>query len=190
MNYLYIISLLVATAVSFSLCATKTSYAETVINNFSVEAHSGGNTVKNGETVTGKTESSVDITTTVDGEVVEDIHETSSKGSVYVEHTVVTSDSKTITTTNTDSEEAEPYAAPIVIESDDVASTVVEPQTSRLDDTTATNASSATIISINEAPGTTSIALSEENTKNPSLLARFFSAVSKTLAYVLSNIFS
>jgi hypothetical protein len=188
MNYLYIISLVAITIVSLSLCATKTSYAETVINSISVEAHSGGNTAKNGETVIGTTESSVDITTIVDGEVLEDIHETSTKGYVYVEHTVVANDSKTITTTNIDTEEPEPYAAPLILEPS-VAQIVVESQTSRLDDTATTNASSATIISIQTAD-TASIAMSEANIEHPSLFVRFFSAVSKTLAYVLSNIFS
>lgn len=179
MKYISIITIAVATITPFSFCITKMAHADTVSNTFFVTSHSGGNTAKDGEILTGTTGSSIDIRTTINGDVVEDFHKTASKGSLYVEHTVVTSSSETGNTLDT--QKPEPHEAREVFESQ---------TTSHLDDATTLNPSRVTITSNHETRIATSTIVGKENTEHPSPFERFFLAVSKTLAYVLSNIFS
>ena len=58
-----------------------------VTNSVSVSSNSGGNSVSGGEVVEGTTLNSVDIETTLNGETVQDIHETSTDD-IIIEKTV------------------------------------------------------------------------------------------------------
>jgi len=86
MRYPFITSLLAlcVTGAMFALPA----YAKTTVENtFVVESNTGGNVVSGGTVIEGTERSSVSITTVIDGEVVEDIHETSSGEPVLIERT-------------------------------------------------------------------------------------------------------
>lgn len=65
--------------------------AATVVNSVSSHANSGGNKAESGQVVEGKTKAEVSVQTSVDGNVVENIHETdesTSTASVEVNTTV------------------------------------------------------------------------------------------------------
>lgn len=73
--------------------------ASSVTNSFVVESNTGGNVVQNGRVVEGSEESSVSITTVIDGEVVVDIQESSQGEPILLEQTVEASTSDAVVTT-------------------------------------------------------------------------------------------
>ncbi|KKU19032.1 MAG: hypothetical protein UX30_C0020G0011 [Candidatus Saccharibacteria bacterium GW2011_GWA2_46_10] len=167
------ISLLILTA----LCVYSPVHAGSVQNSFTVQAKSGGNTAKNGETISGESKSSIDITTTIDGEVVEDIHETSTDGYLRVESTVVANDTEAETTTTvatqpTTNDVSEGTVTKAFYFTDDVAT-----------------ATPSTIISLTETTDKRPTEF-ETGTIHASFFARFFSRISTTFTYVLSKLFS
>jgi len=137
-----------------------------IINSISVSSNSGGNTANNGEIIEGTTNSSVDIETTVNGERLEDIHKTSSSSSIYIEQ-VVTANGKDASST-----------------------TYVDTEARRTDDTATENQSSIAITNFNEIRGeNTESSQGEKTVATFSFFSRFFTTFSRTLTYVLSNLF-
>ncbi len=107
MQLQHLSKLLVAIVVFSSIACINFVYASTnVVNNISISSNSGGNVAKNGETIKGKSESFADITTIINGEIVEDVHKTSKGESVYIEHTVVSNNGSATTSTHLDMQNA------------------------------------------------------------------------------------
>lgn len=176
LTYILFLTLVVPTCL---MKPTHILYASTVINNISVSSHSGGNTAKNGEVVEGKTKSSVDSTTIINGKVVEDIHKESSGEYVHVEHTVVANGTSSNITTNVD-----------LGETKQTYENTVEPLVRHPVETVAIAKPTESIISTNEKIDDIRTTLGMEETGQLHLLSRIFFTFSKTFTYVLSNIFS
>lgn len=174
-SYILFLTLIVSTC----LKPTDSLYADTVINNFSVKSNSGGNTAKDGEVIQGKTTSSVDITTRINGEIVEDIHEKSSSEYVQVEHSVIANGSSSDITTNVVTEEKQATHGG-----------TVEPLVRQPVETVSKTETTASIINTNEKLDDALFAQNTEAVGHIHLLERIFFTFSKTFTYVLSNIFS
>jgi len=179
MRYLYISILLVAIATIGTLPHPILLFAETsVVNNISIQANSGGNTAQNGEIIKGTTQSSVDITTVIDGETVEDIHESSSGTPIHIERTTTTHTGNATATTRIDMRGNTSQQV-----------TAYDIQASRPDDTaTTTEASSTHITNISEHAGTST--QEKEEMVHVSLFTRFITNITDTFAYVLSKLFT
>lgn len=176
--YFYIAgTLLVLTALtSPSAYAGSAELTGSVHNNFTVKAEGGGNTAEAGEIITGETRSTVDIKTTVNGKVVEEIHETSTDGYLYVESTVVTDNNESFATTTIETE------PPKVIPNASITSTFT-------DNDAEVATSPSTIITLTETSDESSTEF-ENTVEHTSFFTRLFSKISTTFTYVLSNIFS
>ena len=165
------ISLLILSA----LCVYSPAHASSEVqNNFTVRAESGGNTAEDGEIVTGETKSSVDIKTTVDDEVVEEIHETSTDGYLRIESTVVSNDEKSFATTT--------------VETQARTTQSVSGTNTFTDEPVVYTTSPSTIITLTETSNESSTEF--ESTEHTSFFARLFTRISTTFTYVLSNLFS
>ncbi|HCC05377.1 TPA: hypothetical protein DEP58_03695 [Patescibacteria group bacterium] len=162
------IALLVLTA----LCVYSPAEAGSVQNNFTVRAGSGGNTAEDGEIVTGETKSSVDIKTTVDGEVVEEIHETSTDGYLRIESTVISNNQKSFATTTVEARTTQNASGTNTFTDEPVVYTT----------------SPSTIITLTETSNESSTEF--ESTEHTSFFARLFTRISTTFTYVLSRLFS
>jgi len=177
MQHLFIF---IAVGTMLILIVTHTSelaVASTVENTFTVRANSGGNTAQNGEIVSGETRSSIDITTSINGEVVEDVHETSTDGYLRVESTVVANDTEAETTTTVATQPT----------TNDVSGDTVTKAFYFTDDVA--TATPSTIINLTETTDKRPTE-SETSTVHTSFFARFFSRISTTFTYVLSKLFS
>ncbi len=166
MQLQHLSKLLVAIVVFCPLACVSPVYASTnVVNNISISSNSGGNVAKNGETIKGKLESSADITTIINGEIVEDVHKTSKGESVHIEHTVVSNNGSTTTSTHLDMQNAS-------------GSDVVAHKKND-DDAINTKKASTTIISNTDAVAKT----------NNSLFTQITTSIFKKIIYALSKLF-
>ncbi len=151
---------------------THTTYAKSsVINTIEIENNTGGNVVKGGRVIEGTEESSVSITTVIDGEVVVDIHETSSGEPLVIERTVKASTTDAVSTTI-----VELYTGESEVSTD--ASTIRRTLADEYVATSEVNTSDVEDFEIERSEGRTR------------LFAGIFEAFTRTLAYVLSNIFT
>jgi|GEM_PF-4376672 len=181
---LYITNLFGCVAVVGALVLTPTaSFAETsVFTNFNVSSNTGGNSATGGEIIGGESSARVDITTTINGETVVDIHEESSEGSITVETTTHANETGATTTTRVERGEE-------VIE-DTVHTDVRAPHSTedvRADEVIASSSTTtSTVINRHwedrDPRG--------EVTETTSPLTRLVSLMSHTLSYVLSIFFS
>lgn len=165
MQLQHLSKLLVAIVAFCPLACVSPVYASTnVVNNISISSNSGGNVAKNGETIKGKSESSADITTIINGEIVEDVHKTSKVESVHIEHTVVSNNGSTTTSAHLDMQNAS-------------GSDVVAHK--KNDDAINTKKASTTIISNTDAVAKT----------NNSLFTQITTSIFKKIIYALSKLF-
>jgi hypothetical protein len=182
MRTLFISILAVALSVS-------TVYAETtVINSINVSARSGGSVVKNGEVRQGTSVSSVDITTTVNSETVEDIHERTTDGTpIRIERTTYATSSDASVRTNIESTTRTTTA----VESEGAAERTTEVTSIRAPNAARDNAStSTTIISVSTTSEEDMTSEQGSRPESASLFTRIIDSVARAIVYVLSSIFS
>ncbi len=138
-----------------------------VVNSISVSSHTGGQNASGGTVTEGRSTSSVDITTRVDGAVVEDIHIRSTSTPIEIHHTIRSTNPSMTTPTL---HEATQTSAVEVTATD--TTKIISPSSA---------------LTINQSvPEDTRI---EESTA-PSLFVRIMSSLNRVVTYVLSNLFS
>lgn len=166
------------------VCAADT----TVVNSISVSSHSGGNVANGGRVVEGRSSASADITTIVNGEVVEDVHEhvTSDDAPVSINRTMVATSTNARVQTrvqldaDTDTNTQEQGTSRATHED------ALAPQSSAA--TTTAETSTTAIINRNDT-GTGSQARAAD-ARAQTLLTRIVDSVTRAFAYVLSKLFS
>lgn len=195
MRYLFI-SIVLATTGCLIITPTAVAYAETsVINTISAQTTTGGNTASHGTVTTGESRATVDITTIVDGEMVEDIHEEARDGeSVVIKQTIEARTTDTVTTTDVKvhTNAGTAHSLDARNPADDMSTSIKSLNEMLLTGTSTASSSehaTTTISNVNEARDEASTTDTTEET-SPTLLTRVVEAVTRAIAYVLSNLFS
>jgi len=159
---------LIGISIVFSLCSTCSVEASSV-QMISVSSNTGGNTSENGVVIEGNSRSSVDIVTKINGETIEEIHETSSNGSIHIESNVISNNDESVSETHVYKDGHEVEADTVRLENDETPEHL------------ATNIiSSLNTESIEETEG--------EFMQTYSLLKTLFINFSRTINHVLSNL--
>lgn len=200
----FIISLVILACALLPANATQAAESS-VVNSISVSSHSGGNSASGGNAsngqdgasggtvITGSTQSSVDITTIINGTVVEDIHETATDTPLVIRRVTSTTSGNTSSSIRTDvravaGNSSDMHTAPLPdsqretearATSDPVASRTAEGERSiqaNITSTTSTNLAA--------------FEDSKEEAQPSSFVAHIVHSIRRALHYVLSNLFS
>lgn len=167
---MFISVLLVAGSLLFGPIPIATAHAASnVSNTISVVSNTGGNHIEAGVIHEGTGYSSVDIITMVDGETIVDIHETSTGTPVVIEDVTTTSTNNTVVTTDirlNAHDEIQEYVSITSVDAE-LTTTSSAPITQLIDE------------KIEDAPE-----------QEHSLMARIVDSITRTVAYVVSKLFS
>ena len=169
-----------------------------VVNSISVSSNTGGSHAQSGEVVTGTSRASLDLTTTIDGEVVEEVHTTSATGTIVYEHTVRASSSSSSVRVNARAEGAasQSISSRVPLSTNGHATGTKTSERSLV-------GSTSVALTAHAQTGTTSITstITSNQTSSESeltvglgyvtsMVSRFVASVTSAIAYVLSTLFS
>ena len=159
-----------------------------VVNTVSVSSNTGGQNASNGTVSEGKSTASVDIYTVIDGEVVEDTHET-----VTNDEYVRIDKTATATSTNARVQTNVLLQAGAQTEAQDTEDATTERRTPITSTSTLAPSIEDDAEFINSNDGNTdqdSQEIVEEMADHTSLFTRVIESVTRTIAYVLSKLFT